>query len=209
VKKQIDASAAKAGRSAKDITLVAVTKNQPNEKIAELISLGQHHFAENKVQELEKKAEHFKDQHWHMIGHLQTNKAKNAVKYAEYIHSVDSEKIARKIDEIAAKMGKRQKIFAEVNIAKIKGRFGCEPNKTADLVEKIEEMENIELLGLMGMAPFVSEQETRPYFKNLAKIAKELGLKHLSMGMSNDFSAAIAEGATFVRIGTALFEDKK
>lgn len=208
IKKQIEASAAKSGRGAKDLTLVAITKNTPDEKVAELISLGQHHFGENKVQELERKAEHFNDLHWHLVGHLQTNKVNTAVKYAEYIHSVDSEKIAKKIDEVAGKSGKKQKIFVEVNVSGEESKYGISENELPELINQINKMKNIELLGLMTMAPLVEEQACRPCFRKLRQLAGKFGLKGLSMGMSNDYGVAVEEGATFVRIGTALFADK-
>lgn len=186
--------------------LLIITKLRSEAEIRELINLGYNEFGENKIQELEKRAEKFPGVTWHMVGHVQSNKAGKAVELCEVIHSVDSLKLARKIDSAAKEIGKVQRIFVEVNVAGEESKYGISENELEHLIDEIKRMKNIELLGLMTMAPFIEAEETRKYFRKLKQLAGRFGLKGLSMGMSNDYRQAVSEGATLLRIGTAVFE---
>ena len=192
--------------------LVAVTKNHSADEVRELIELGQKDFGENKLQELTEKADALKKEMsegkiiWHFIGHLQSNKAKKAVELCEWIHSVESLKLAKKIDSAAEEFNKKQKILIEVNVAGEENKYGLNPAEVEDFVNELKGMDNLDVKGLMTMAPFVEAEETRPYFKKLKELADKLGLEELSMGMSNDYRVALEEGASFVRIGSLLFE---
>lgn len=188
--------------------LVVVTKNRSTNQIKELIALGQKDFGENRMQELERKAKELEGTGiaWHFVGHLQSNKAKKAVNLCSIIHSVDSIKLAKKIDNAAKGSGKKQKILIEVNISGEETKYGIKPEEIKSFLEEIKKFGNLEVLGLMTMAPYVTPKETRQYFKKLKMLAEENGLKELSMGMTNDYEVALEEGATIVRIGTAIFE---
>ncbi|MFH1586294.1 MAG: YggS family pyridoxal phosphate-dependent enzyme [Candidatus Diapherotrites archaeon] len=196
----------KAGRNPEEVKLVAVTKNRSIGKINELISLGVRDLGENKLQELLGKVDSVEGVNWHFVGHLQSNKARKAVENCEWIHSVDSLKLAAKIDSAASEIGKRQKILLEVNVSGEKSKYGLEPEKLGDVVGEIKKMRNLDLQGFMAMAPLVGAEETRRYFSALKELGEKFNLPELSMGMSNDFAVAVEEGATMVRIGTSLFE---
>ncbi len=193
-----------------DCKLVVVTKNRTIQQINELIFLGQQRFGENRMQELEIKAEKLKNEKiiWHFVGHLQSNKAKRAVELCEMIHSVDSIKLARKIDAAAIELGKKQKILVEVNVSGEKTKYGVKPEQLGNFLEELKKLnlKNIGVFGLMTMAPYIPAKETMPYFRKLRELAKEYGLRELSMGMSNDYRIALEEGATILRIGTAIFD---
>jgi len=138
-----------------------------------------------------------------MIGNLQSNKAKDAVEVFDYIHSIDRMKIARKVSECCLQLNKKIPVLVQVNVSGI--THGIKPEETVDFVNEIKKLEGIQVEGLMTIAPLVEPEKTRPYFKKLKELALTTGLKHLSMGMSNDFEVAIEEGATMVRIGAAIF----
>jgi len=198
--------------------LVAVTKYATNEQMKALAAAGQEIFGESKVQIAKEKAELFKDQQieWHMIGHLQSNKAKLAVGLFELIQSVDSIKLAKEIDKEAAKINKKQKILVQVNIGSEEQKFGFTPKGTAEAINEISKLSNIEICGLMAMAPYFEDpEESRPYFKKMKNLfdnsfknggAEGSSQIILSMGMSHDYLVAIEEGANMVRIGSALIE---
>lgn len=186
--------------------LLIVTKEATDEDVQKLIDLGYKEFGENRIQNLGLRAKKFSNVRWHMIGHLQSNKARNAVELCKAIHSVDSLKLARKINAAAKEKNKIQKIFIEVNVSGEESKYGISENELAELISEVRKMENLWLLGLMTMAPFVEAEQTRPYFRKLKQLADKFSLKELSMGMSNDYWVAIEEGATVVRIGTAVFE---
>ena len=217
IKARIIKSAERAGRHPEEIQLVAVTKTVDIPQVKELIEASQTIIGENRVQEARRKADLLKDYEitWHLIGHLQTNKVKHAVPLFDMIHSVDSLKLAEHINNYAAKIEKIQSILLEVNISEENSKFGLETGETVEIVKNISEFPNIKLEGLMTMAPFVADpEETRPIFRGLRELRvnqlsnefPELDLPHLSMGMTNDFEVAVEEGATLVRIGTALYE---
>ena len=214
VRNKIAETAVAAGRDPATVKLVAVTKTFPPETIISAYNAGQRLFGENRVQELEGKVPAMPaDIRWHLIGHLQTNKVRKAVEMAELIHSVDSERLLCRIDAIACELGKRQRILLELNISGEGTKFGL--RNEADvlpLAEKAFSMKNVELCGLMTMAPYeVPSGELTRIFSSTRRIRDAVNerfgcsLPELSMGMSSDFEAAISEGATLVRIGTAIF----
>ncbi|MGB9711316.1 MAG: YggS family pyridoxal phosphate-dependent enzyme [Thermodesulfovibrio sp.] len=217
--KKITYAALRAGRNPEEIKVVAVTKSQGIDKIKEAAQLGLRIFGENRVQEAKNKIEALKDFiaqwqiniEWHMIGHLQSNKVKDALRLFEVIHSVDSEKLAVLINKEAEKIGKIQRVLIQVKLSEEESKFGIEPENTEKLVELCFRLPNIKVEGLMTIPPYFENPENaRPYFRKLRQIKDSLfqkgyALTELSMGMSNDFEVAIEEGATMVRIGTALF----
>lgn len=204
VKKRIAKSALRVYRHPEDIKLIAVTKTFPVDIINKAIDLGINSIGETKVQEAKKKFEEIgRKVEWHMVGHLQSNKAKDAVKIFDIIHSIDRMKIAKKVSDECLKLNKKMPVLVEVNLTEDK--FGVKPEDTVEFVNEIKKLEGIKVEGLMTIAPFVEPEETRPYFKKLKELALKCNLKELSMGMSNDFQVAIEEGATMVRIGTAIF----
>lgn len=215
VEERIQAACDRAGRNREEVTLIAVSKTKPLEVLEEAYGLGVRVFGENKVQELTEKYEKLpKDIHWHMIGHLQTNKVKYIVDKAELIHSVDSLKLAQTIEKEAEKHGCTADILIEVNVAGEESKFGVSPEEVIPLVEKISVFPHIRVRGLMTIAPFVDNPEkNRTIFADLRKLYVDIKNKNidnvnvsiLSMGMTNDYEVAIEEGATMVRVGTGIF----
>ena len=218
VEQNIQQACDKVSRSREDVTLIAVSKTKPVSVLQEAYNLGVRVFGENKVQELTEKYEALpKDIHWQMIGHLQRNKVKYIIDKAELIHSVDSIRLAETIDKEAAKKGIVVNVLLEVNMAKEDTKFGLMPEEVMDFIHEIVRFQHIKVQGLMTIAPFVENpEENRIHFANLRKlsvdIAKEkvdnVNMSILSMGMTNDFEVAIEEGATMVRIGTAIFGER-
>ena len=215
VYERIRATAKRAGRDPDSVRLVAVTKAFGADAVLAAYEAGHRLFGENYVQEAQKKIEAVvkPDIVWHMIGHLQTNKAKYAAKLFDTIESVDSKKLADELSKRTAAVGKSQKILVEVNLSDEETKSGCKESELFDVVEYAGSLSNLELLGLMTVPPFLPPEEVRPYFKRLRKLALDIGAKsfkgvtmrELSMGMSADFEVAIEEGATIVRVGTAIF----
>jgi PLP dependent protein len=205
VNERIQNAVVRAGRKRSDITLVAVTKKFPPAVIREAYDLGLRVFGENYIQEFEAKApqlQDLKDAEFHFIGHLQSNKTRVASELFRAIQTVDSEKIARRLDKEA----KPLEIMIEVKLSEEESKSGAAPAELPALIEAIRACPNLHLTGLMTMPPWSDDPEqTRPYFKKLAALAREHSLGRLSMGMSHDLEAAIEEGATHIRIGTALF----
>lgn len=205
----------KCSRNPAEITLIAVSKNNPISAIEEAQKCGLIHFGENKAQELRDKAEIKSDVVWHFIGHLQTNKVKYVVKAAEFIHSVDSEKVLKEINKRAALENKIQKILFEVNTSDESNKFGLKDFESLKkLVELSKDMKNVDAKGLMTMAPYTDNKKIiRDCFIQLRQWKEKLNeegfrLTDLSMGMTNDFDIAIEEGATMIRIGTAIFGER-
>lgn len=206
-------AALRVGRSPEEIKLIAVSKSVSIDKILEAADLGLRFFGENRVQEAKEKIEKIRDFNieWHMIGHLQTNKAKDAVKLFSMIQSVDSERVAKAIDREAQKIGKVQRVLIQVKLSDEESKYGVEEKELTKLLEVCQNLKNITVEGLMTIPPyFENPEDVRPYFRKLREIRDSLlprypYLKELSMGMSHDFEVAIEEGATMVRIGTALF----
>lgn len=210
VRKRIARAAERSGRSPEDIRLVAVTKTVSVEAIREAIAAGVTDVGENYVQDALPKWQEIGDKvRWHFIGHLQSNKAKQAVKMFSLIQSVDSIKLAEEIGKRAKDIGLCAEVLIEVNLAKEASKFGVAPEDAAEFAKEVSRVTGVKLVGLMGMAPFVDNPETvRPYFAHLKKIWDELPEEQriwLSMGMSSDFETAIEEGSNMVRIGTAIF----
>jgi pyridoxal phosphate enzyme (YggS family) len=208
----IAAAAQKTGRDPAEIELIAVSKTQPAEAIQDAMRAGITLFGENKVQEARGKIESLGRGVWHLIGHLQSNKAKDAVRLFDSIDSVDRPELADEIDHRADALGKVQNVLLQVNIARESTKFGCSPESASVLAETINALPRLCLRGLMTIAPYSLEPEkSRHHFANLRilrdKIETETGLRLpvLSMGMSGDYAVAVEEGSTCVRIGTALF----
>ena len=215
VEKRIQAACDRAGRKREEVTLIAVSKTKPVETLQEAYDLGVRIFGENKVQELTAKYEALpKDIHWHMIGHLQTNKVKYIIDKAELIHSVDSLKLAETIEKEAAKHDLIADILVEVNVAEEESKFGMKMEEVIPFVEKVSAFPHVRVRGLMTIAPFVEDpEENRSIFADLHKLYIDIKTKNhdndtvsvLSMGMTNDYEVAIEEGATMVRVGTGIF----
>jgi len=205
------------GRNRDDITVIAVSKNNPIGSILEVANYGYLNFGENKAQELRDKAEELieKNINWHYIGHLQTNKVKYIIKHAKYIHSVESFELADEINKRAFSINKIQPVFIECNISAEESKFGLQDTDSIfKLAEYISLKENLKLEGLMTMAPYTDNEELIRYtFRGLKKVFDKLNdngydLTELSMGMTNDFLIALEEGATMLRIGTAIFGER-
>ncbi len=213
IQSRIEAACTRAGRKSSEITLLAVTKTHPPETVAAAAALGLLFFGENKVQEAKAKIPLCPGRlRWHMVGHLQTNKCRDAVELFEMIQSVDSLRLAEEIDKRAEQASKRIPILLEVNAAGEASKFGYRPDVLLRELEAINALKRVEIQGLMTIPPWVPNPEkARPAFKILRDLKQKceqiLGaqLPHLSMGMSGDFEVAVEEGATIVRIGTALF----
>jgi hypothetical protein len=213
IQRRIAAASGRAGREPASVTLLAVTKSQPPEVVKAATDLGLTLFGENKVQEAKAKIPLCPGKLcWHFIGHLQTNKCRDAVELFEMIQSVDSFHLAQEINKRAEQASKSVPVLLEVNVAGESTKFGYRPERLLAELKAVNELPRIEIHGLMTMAPWTPEPEkVRPVFRQLRELKAEceqvLGasLRHLSMGMTSDFEVAIEEGATLVRIGTALF----
>jgi pyridoxal phosphate enzyme (YggS family) len=209
VKVRIASAAERAGRDPAQITLVAVTKVFPAQAIRDAYSLGDRDFGENYVQEFEGKLPEvagLEGARFHFIGHLQANKSRRAAEIFQSIHTVDSGRLARRLNE----SGNPLDVMLEVKLSPEQSKAGASPDELPELIAAVRGCPNLRLLGLMTMPPWSEDQElSRPYFRSLRELAQRHGLPHLSMGMSHDLEAAIEEGATFVRIGTALFGKRR
>ena len=193
------------------MTLIAVSKAIEPESVEAALAAGQTLFGESKIQEARAKIPLISGHaRWHLVGHLQTNKARDAVTLFELIHSVDSLKLAVELDKCAERAGKTQAILLEINVSGEASKFGLKPDVLESTVGDINKLTRLEVQGLMTIAPFAEETErARPYFRRLRELRDALGLRELSMGMTHDFEVAIEEGATMVRIGTAIFGERK
>jgi len=213
IRERIAHAAASVSRPPDGVTLVAVAKFRSPEQIAEAVEAGVKIFGENRVQEAKSKYHLLpEDLTWHMVGHLQTNKAKDAVAIFDCIHSLDSIRIADEVEKRCAAAQKTMDVMLEVNISGEEAKFGLEPEEVESVVRHVLTLPHLRLKGLMTMAPFVDDPETvRPVFRGLRELRDRLndsGLCHLndlSMGMTQDYEVAIQEGATMVRIGSAIF----
>ena len=214
IEKKIHDTALACGRDPETITLIGVSKRKTAQLVSKAIEAGSKDLGENYIQEAVEKIDFLGKESvcWHFIGHLQSNKARFAVQYFDYIHTVDKLKLAREIDKQAQKIKKTQKILLEINIAQEDTKSGAGAREAVVLAREINQFENLSLDGLMCMPPYFSDPENaRIYFKKLVQIREEImgagldNVKHLSMGMSNDFQVAIEEGSTMVRVGTAIF----
>jgi len=211
IERRIAGACERARRSPDEVTLVAVTKTIEVPAIRAAFNAGIRNFGENRVQEAKPKIEQLAnlrgDLTWHMVGHLQTNKTKTAVDIFDIIHSVDSLRLA---EALSRHSQKRLPVLIEVNVAAeaTKGGFGLP--EVDEAIRQIGRLPNIEIEGLMTIAPWVSDaEEVRPVFRRLRQLGDALGLRHISMGMTDDFEVAIEEGATLVRIGRAIFGERR
>lgn len=199
----------RAGRAPDSVRLVAVSKNKPAADIRAAYAAGQRDFGENYVQELLEKTAALADLveiRWHVIGRLQRNKARDVARIAALVHTVDRAELARELARRATAAGRRLEILVEVNVAGEATKGGCAPGELAGLLDELAGMPGIEARGLMTIAPDVDDPEAvRPVFAALRELAAKHRLRELSMGMSHDFEIAIEEGATLVRVGTAIF----
>jgi len=216
VRERMAAAAGRAGRRVEDITLLGVSKTYPAEAIREAFAAGVRHFGENRVQEWEGKRGGTEDLagYWHLIGHLQSNKAARAAKAFDAVDSVDDFALAQRLDRARAEISdvRKLRVLIEVRVAAEETKSGVEKERLPELAEKLLTLERLDLAGLMCIPPFLENAENvRPYFAELREMKEQLDgrlgrmFPVVSMGMSHDFEVAIEEGATEVRIGTALF----
>lgn len=206
VRARIAAACGRAGRKVDEVTLVAVSKTFPAAAVDEAFAEGIADVGENRVQEARDKKPDVKAAgRWHLIGHLQSNKAKDAVRLFDVIQSVDSAALAEKIAKAAEGEGKRQAILLQVNIGRESQKTGIDPDDVEQLAETIRNNAALDLRGLMAIPPVGEAEETRRWFRELRQLRDRIGVEHLSMGMSEDFEVAIEEGSTMVRVGRAIF----
>ena len=222
IRNRMDRACARVGRSPEEVTLVAVSKTFPIERVQTLHDLGHVDFGENKIQDLAAKASVLPGgiqdgfARWHAIGHLQRNKAREVVRYADVFHALDSERLAAELDRRCADAGRRLTCFVQVNISGEDSKSGIEPELVHSFVDGLREFDSLDIRGFMALAsPVVDPESVRPEFRRLADLARsyaglheEARLESLSMGMSADFEIAIEEGATHVRIGSAIFGER-
>jgi pyridoxal phosphate enzyme (YggS family) len=216
VREQIAQAAAKAGRTAGDIELVAITKTHAAEKVREAIEAGQTLFGESRVQEARAKIPELPSSlRWHFVGHLQKNKIRHALPLFELFHSVDSLALAQEMNRIAADEGMHPRVLLQVNVAGEGSKFGFSPDKLGEQMEELLALQRLSILGLMTIPPLADKAEaSRRYFVQLREVRDRVqtefhvDLPQLSMGMTQDFPIAVEEGATLVRVGTAIFGER-
>lgn len=216
VQERMAAACRRSGRRPEDVKLVAISKTFPPQSIREAYAAGLRDFGENRVQEASVKRPALADLNitWHLVGHLQSNKAKVARELFHWVHSVDTVRIAGRLNQAAWPGGGRLPVLIEVNLGKEESKAGIEETEAIRLVEDVSQLGTLEVCGLMVIPPFSENPEdARPYFRRLRELAAQIdskkmanvSMRHLSMGMSHDFEVAIEEGATMVRVGTAIF----
>ena len=203
VEDRIAAACARASRPRSDVTLVAVTKTFPASDVDHAIAAGMTDVGENKVQEArDKKPSVSAAARWHLIGHLQSNKAKDAVRWFDVIHTIDSVELAERVARFAEAAGKRQEVLLQVNVGEEEQKSGAAVADIPALAQRVASLPSLHLSGLMTIPPL---GDSRPHFRTLRKMRDDLGLRELSMGMTDDFEVAIEEGATIIRVGRAIF----
>lgn len=206
---RIAAACARAGRDRAAVRLVAVTKTFGADAPNAAIAAGATDIGENRVQEArDKKPAVGGTARWHLIGHLQSNKAKDAVKLFDVIETIDSLDLAEKVGAAAKKAGKTPEVLIEVNIGREPQKNGADPDQVVELARQIAGVDGLSLRGLMAIPPHGTPEETRPWFRELRKLQEATGLPELSMGMTEDFEVAIEEGSTIVRVGRAIFGER-
>lgn len=219
IRRRMAEAAERSGRSASSVRLVAVSKYRSAEEIGEALKAGITEIGENRVQEAEQKQPLVESRHvvWHLVGHLQRNKAKRAVHMFDWIHSLDSLGLAQRLDRLAEECGKRQRVLVQVDLAGEETKSGLSATELFDALDRMERLPHLSIEGLMVLPPFLSDPEAvRPYFARLRELRDQARerklvrgtLEELSMGMTHDFEVAIEEGSTMVRIGTALFGER-
>ncbi len=210
--RNIDAAAKRSGRDPREVQLIAVTKYVGLTEIKEAVKLGLKDFGENRVQEAAQKVEKFPDLNWHFIGHLQSNKAKDVLPCYSMIHSLDRLSLAEALQRCGDRFDLKADVLVQVNTSGEKSKFGLAPEELPGFLEKVKSLKRLQVRGLMTMAPFYEDPETvRPFFRELRRLRDQnssidYNLEHLSMGMTNDYLVAIEEGATIIRVGSALFD---
>jgi len=220
VREQIVAAAERSGRRAAEVTLIAISKTHPASAIERLLELGATDIGENRVQEAEEKITEIgrEKARWHLVGHLQANKARRAVKLFDVIHSLDSIDLAQRLDRLCSEEGREKlPVLIQVDLGHEETKSGIDETELSRLVESVGPLRRLQLIGLMTLPPFFENPEyNRPFFRQLRKLRDELASGgafgdqqgDLSMGMTHDFEVAIEEGATMVRIGTAIFGER-
>ena len=219
IHERIEEACRRSGRNPDEVTLIAISKMKPVADIEEAVECGQLHFGENRVQEWEGKVEKLQsdDVVWHMVGNLQTNKIKYLVDRIDWIHSIPKKKSLRELEKRASRIDRTINVLVQVNISDEDQKSGCHPENLVSILEYAQGLEHVTVRGLMGIATFADDAEqVRPEFKLLHKLREEhrscecknIQLDHLSMGMTNDLEVAIEEGATMIRIGTAIFGER-
>jgi PLP dependent protein len=209
VLQRIEQAARRGGRDPASIRLIAVTKTVPPDRIREAVDAGIRDLGENRLQEAQPKIEALADLHvtWHFIGRLQTNKAKKVAEVFDWVQSIDRLELVEKLDQQAPE---KMPVLVEVKLHAEDTKSGAEESVLPELVSRLRRSARLDLRGLMAIPPFVEDVESvRPYFRKLRELAQRYQLTELSMGMSHDFDVAIEEGATMVRVGTALFGDRE
>ena len=220
VQERIHSACRRSGRAVEDVRMIAVSKTKPAESVRQAHAAGLREFGENRVQEAAAKRKELEDLDavWHLIGHLQSNKAKQACRLFDWVHSVDSLHIAEKIDSAAADLGRKMPVLIEVHLGEEASKFGVEEDDLLRLAEQLGALPSLDLRGLMTLPPFFDDpQDVRPFFRRLRELAARIEarnlpgvhMRELSMGMSHDFEVAIEEGATIVRVGTAIFGERQ
>ena len=207
VERRIAAACARAGRSRGEVTLIAVTKTFPADAVSAALAAGISDVGENRVQEArDKKPSVASPARWHLIGHLQSNKAKDAVKLFDVIQTVDSFALAEKIARAAEGAGKRQEVLLQINVGREAQKSGVDPEDSARVLAEVQKLEALDVRGVMAIPPAADDpEESRRWFRDLRTLRDALGVRELSMGMSADYEVAIEEGATMVRVGSAIF----
>jgi pyridoxal phosphate enzyme (YggS family) len=216
VRERIARAAERASRSPRDVTLVAVSKTFPATAVREAFAAGVRHFGENRVQEASGKVEALDELRsaglrWHLVGHLQSNKARKAASLFDVVHSVDSAVLAERLARAAAESGRTLPVLVQVDLAGEESKSGVPEAELPDALERMKGPEGLRVTGLMVLPPYLEAEETRPYFERLRILRSEMAEKglldgdDLSMGMSHDFEVAVEEGATLVRVGSAIF----
>jgi PLP dependent protein len=220
VQSRVAGAARKCGRNPDDVTLIAISKTHPATLIKELVALGATDLGENRVQEAEGKIPEVgrTSARWHLVGHLQANKARRAVTLFDVIHSLDSIELATRLDRLCVELGRQSlPLLIQVDLGHEATKTGIDEQELPQLIETLGQLERLELIGLMTLPPFFADPEqARPYFRRLRQLRDQLATSgvfgersgELSMGMTNDFAVAIEEGATMVRIGTAIFGER-
>jgi PLP dependent protein len=220
VRRKIVTAAQRSGRRPEDITLIAISKTHPTDTLRAALEIGVTDLGENRVQEAEEKIVTLgrKAARWHLVGHLQSNKVRRAVTLFDYLHSLDSLELARRLERLCVEEGKEEfPVLVQIKLGGEESKTGIDPRELPDLLEEIKSCKRLRLIGLMTLPPYFENPDcARPFFKTLRELRDELKLKghfgdlpgELSMGMSHDFEIAIEEGATMVRVGTAIFGER-
>ncbi len=221
IRAQIEAAALKCGRSPQDVTLIAISKTHPASLVREAIELGATDIGENRVQEAEQKINEVGRYaaRWHLVGHLQANKARRAVQLFDVIHSLDSLELARRLDRMCGEEGREKlPVLVQVDLGHEDTKSGIDESELREFIEGLKVLERVQLIGLMTLPPFFDDPEqARPFFRRLRELRDEFRAQgvfgdqkgELSMGMTHDFQVAIEEGATMVRVGTAIFGQRE